>query len=219
MKIVKPSSAGIRQAVACLKAGNSVVYPTDTAYGLAVDATNVIAVKRLYRLKGRHFIKPIHVVVGSLAAAKKLVKFNRKAEKLFKKFLPGPLTLVLPLRSAPIHRPGKLINGRATELLSARTGTLGIRMPKNSAALALARKLRHPITATSANLSGQPACYSAQQVAAHFKKRKFQPDLIVDAGKLPKVKPSTIVALDGESVKILRVGPISRRVILDNLKP
>ncbi|MBI4049527.1 MAG: Sua5/YciO/YrdC/YwlC family protein [Candidatus Doudnabacteria bacterium] len=91
----------ILQAVKVLKRGGIVVYPTDTSYGLAVDALNVEAVKKLYKVKQRDFRNsPIHITVSSLAQAKKSVQFNRQAEKLFRKFLPGPLTLVLPLKSS-----------------------------------------------------------------------------------------------------------------------
>jgi len=221
--MVKFDKQGVDQAVFLLRQGKSVVFPTDTAYGLAVDATNIEAVRKLYLIKGRSFNKPVHVIVNSLKQAKKLALFNSLAEKLFRKFLPGPLTLVLPLRP-PFHLP--LMRGRkrgghrrksealsAIKLLSAGTGTLGVRMPKNRIALSLVRGLGRPITATSANISGQPACYLVAEVTAQFEKSRIKPDLILDSNKLPRVKPSTVVDLTGQSVKILRQGPISKKQI------
>ena len=211
MKLVKPSQKQIFFAVKSLKAGKVIVYPTDTSYGFAVDAMNAKAVKKLYRLKGRNFGKPIHVVVASLAMAKKIAKFDRRAEKIFKKFLPGALTIVLAIKTpsnSPFERGRKI-----SKLLTAGTGKIGIRMPKNKVALELVEKFGRPITATSANISGKPATYSAQSIKKQFKYRKLKPDLILDAGRLPRVKPSTVLDLTGKRVKILRQGPVNLKEI------
>jgi L-threonylcarbamoyladenylate synthase len=215
MKILQCNQQNIKAAVKVLKSGGCVVFPTDTTYGLAVDALNLQAVKRVYRIKGRNFNKPIHVVVGSLSQAKQLVSVNYQAKKLCKKFLPGALTIVLPIKYQSFSSTDKLGKKMlALRLLSAGLGSLGIRMPKNKIALDLVRKLNSPITATSANISGRPACYSAEEVIVQFKNRKYRPDIILDAGRLLKVKPSTVVACNGQSVKILRVGPVSSKQIL-----
>src|SRR3990167_777441 len=103
------------KAVQILKQGGIVAYPTDTAYGLAVDATNVSAVKKLYRLKGRDFNNPIHVIVP-LGHYHTVVYDSAQARELMKKFWPGPLTIVLPLKAT----------GQSWKMLSAGTGTLGI---------------------------------------------------------------------------------------------
>src|SRR3990167_9972295 len=91
----------LKKAVEYLRAGKAVVFPTDTAYGLAVDATNPKAVKRLFQIKQRRPAKPVHIIIADLAMAKRYAKFTPVAEKLFKKFLPGPLTLILPLTPRP----------------------------------------------------------------------------------------------------------------------
>lgn len=212
MEIVKSDRNGIARAVEMLKAGKSVAYPTDTSYGLAVDATNTAAIRELYRIKERGFGKPVHVVIPSFAYASLIAKVTSPARRLFKKFLPGPFTLVLPLKS----------RARGLELLSAGSGTIGVRMPNHPVALALVRKLGRPITTTSANpsahLSGGYDSYSARDVFEQFKHKKRQPDLILDAGQLRTRKPSTIVALIGERVTILRQGPISKKVIFQALQ-
>lgn len=215
MKIVKPDHAGIKLAVNFLRAGKAVVFPTDTAYGLGVDATNARAVKRLFRIKKRRPQKPVHIVVASLAMAKKYAKFTPRAEKLFRKFLPGKLTLILPLTPA-LSRTGR---GGSFRILSASTGTIGIRMPKNRVALELTKKLGRPITGTSANISSAPTAYSIAQIKRQFGKARLQPDLVLDSGKLEKVQPSTMVQLTAEGrVKIIRRGPISKNKILNALQ-
>src|SRR3989338_475397 len=140
-----PDNKGVQLAVEYLKAGKAIVYPTDTAYGLGVDATNVQAVRRLYKIKGRSFKKPVHVIVPNYAAAQNVAMIDKPSRKLFKKFFPGPLTIVLELR---------IQNRKSWKMLSAETGTIGIRMPDNRFALALVKKFGKPITTTSANLSG-----------------------------------------------------------------
>ena len=120
--------------------------------------------------------------------AKKLVGFNRKSLALAGKYWPGPLTLVLP-------RLDKL-------------ETLGARLSSNKLATAIVRKLNRPLTSTSANFSGKPECYSIACVKQQFKARKYQPDLIIDAGRLPRRKVSTVVQAAGDGLKVLRRGKI-----------
>lgn len=195
----------IKKAVEVLKAGGTVVYPTDTAYGLAVDATNSKAVEKLYRLKGRDFNKPVHVIMP--AKDFHTVQYGSLAKKLIKKYWPGPLTIVLPLKA----------KGASWQKLSAGTKTLGIRYPDNKIAQSLVESLNKPITTTSANISGKLVCYSIGEVKKQFEKSKIKPDFYINGGKLPKVLPSTIVSLV-EGVKIIRGGPISEKEIKRVLK-
>jgi len=200
----------IEGLVLALKQGKILAYPTDTSYGLAADAENFEAIRKLYRIKGRQFNKPIHVVVPSVAYAKKIVKWNKTASNLVEKFWPGALTLVLPLKTK---------GDDGYRLLSAGNRTIGLRMPNNQIALDLAKYLKRPITATSANLSGKADTYSAKDVLKQFEKKKSQPDIIINFGKLPKRKPSTVVKItppdplfrkegEGSKIEILRQGPV-----------
>ena len=195
----------IHSCIDALKKGKSIAYPTDTSYGLAVDATNIKAVKKLYKIKGRNFNKPVHVVVPSVGYAKKNVRWNSIASKLTKKFWPGALTLVLEVRSKK----------QEVRFLIAKTGYLGVRMPRNKIALDLSRLLKRPITATSANRSGGPDCYGIDDIISQFKSSKYTPDIIINAGKLPRRKPSTIIKLDGDQIEVLREGPIPKSKILN----
>lgn len=219
-----------------LRAGKIVAYPTDTSYGLAADSGNLKAIRKLYRLKGRNFNKPVHVVVPSVAYAKKITAWDRAAERLARKFWPGALTLVVRIMNPRTKPPARrsvrgrqesrkaitpsgspLYKGERLALglkkLSASTGFLGLRMPKNQIALDLAKVLRRPITATSANQSGQADCYDIGPILKQFSKARHKPDIIINAGRLPKKKPSTVVKISGGSLGILRLGPVSRAQI------
>ncbi|MCL5009057.1 MAG: L-threonylcarbamoyladenylate synthase, partial [Patescibacteria group bacterium] len=119
----------VNACVFALKQGKVVAYPTDTSYGLAADAGSAKAIKNLYQVKQRENTKPVHVIVPSVAYAKKIVRWNSIASKLVKKFWPGPVTVILPLKA----------KSSALKMLSAGTGFLGLRMPNNDVALDLAR--------------------------------------------------------------------------------
>ncbi len=250
MKIIQANKKGIELAVKYLKAGKAVVYPTDTAYGLGVDASNPTAIRRLIRIKKRPN-QPIHVIAQNLTAVKKLAIVDKLAKKLFKKLMPGPVTLVLPTLP-PLNLPLSACGGQgekrrgelplpsgrgrkgegfssppvrtriggdregvdSIDILSAGTGTIGIRLPDNKIALALVKKLGRPITTPSANPHRGPTPYSVQDSYDQFRNKRYQPDLYLDAGKLPKVKPSTIISIENRELKILRKGPISKKQIL-----
>lgn len=217
MEVIKLTKSNIalvaKRAAIALKKGQVVVYPTDTSYGLGALASNRKAIERVYKIKHRNFNNPVHVLVPSLQAAKKLLVWNMTADKLAKKFLPGPLSIALPLNA-------KSSKSLILKKLSANTGYLGFRLPKNSFALKLAKLSGGPITATSANPSskvGGMDAYSAESVIQQFKNKKHKPDLIIDAGKLPRIKPSTFVKVDEFGLDILRAGPISAERIVKAL--
>jgi len=177
---------------------------------LAVDAANVKAIKKLYQVKERLSRQPVHVIVPSIVCAKKIVEWNKIADRLAKKFWPGPLTIILELR----------VKGKGLRLLSAGTGTLGLRMPKNRISLDLARQLGSPITTTSANppkSKGGYDSYSAGDIIKQFINKKYQPDIIINAGKLQKLKPSTMVEVNGDDIQILRSGPATKNQIIKTL--
>jgi len=211
MLIVKLNEKNQQQllqlAVDFLKAGKTIVYPTDTLYGLGADALNPEAVEKIYKIKQRGFKQPIHVLLPSIANAKKILQWNITAQRLSKKFLPGPLSIALPIRSP----------NTALQRLTAGSGYLGFRLPKNSFALELAKKFRHPVTATSANPSHLHAAgydpYSIEDVLKQFRFQKYRPDLIIDVGRLPKRKASTFIKIQDDVVELLRSGPISGRQI------
>lgn len=195
----KPELEIIKQAAEVLKAGGLVVYPTDTAYGLGGNALDKKVIKKVYEIKGRDFTKPTHVIVRNWQMIEQLCYPNKLAKKLYDKFLPGPLTLILPKRPS------------VPDILTANLPTLGVRIPNNHVTMKLSSHLSFPYTTPSANRAGEPTPYSINEVKKVLDISKV--DLILNAGKLPKVLPSTIVDATNEVPKILREGPISKNEI------
>ena len=116
----------IQKAIEILKNGGIIIYPTDTCYGIGVDATNKEAIKKMINLKGRNFKKPISIIVKNFKMAQEICEFNLQAKKIFKKYLPGPLTLILKKKKNIYQLPNILTAGKQK---------IGIRMPKNKIAL------------------------------------------------------------------------------------
>ncbi len=179
---------GISDAVKILKKGGVVIYPTETCYGLGADATNRKAIEKIYKIKGREKGNPVTIIVSSLAMAKKYCIIDKRAEILAKKFMPGPLTLVVKKKRLPDNLC---------------KDTIGFRIPGHPVALALAKKLGRPVTATSANMSGQKPVYRFAELEALAKKA----DYIVYGGDLPEIPPSTVFSVAEN--KILRQGCIA----------
>lgn len=205
MRIIKLSKSNsseiIKAAINALRAGGVIVYPTETAYGFGADFLNYEAVKKVYKIKNRDIKKPLSAIVADLKMAKKFVKFNEIALKFAKKYWPGPLTLVLNSKFL-ISNEFKISNYT----------NLALRVSSNKIATAIVKKFGSPITATSANISGKGELYSASGIIKQFEKRKFKPDLIIDAGLLPKCGVSTIIKVKNNKVDVLRQGRIKLNV-------
>ncbi len=187
-------SGVISKAKRVLRAGGLVMHPTETCYGLAVDVRNPRAIQKLYKLKGRDAAKPVSILVADLAMAKKHGEFSEKALQLAGKYWPGPLTILVP-RSKNL--PENFNFGQEF---------VGIRCPNHKFSLELVLAFGSPITTTSANLAGEPPLYEANPSV--FGELAELIDLVVDGGKIPLNKPSTIVKVDGEKVEVIRVGDL-----------
>lgn len=199
MEIIKFSQKNLRKVVKrakeSIKKGEVLVSPTDTVYGLLADAKNERAVKKIFKIKKRPGGKPIPIFVKNIKMAKNLAFIDKNQEKFLKKFWPGKLTVVF-------KRKNKL-----TKILFGREKTIGLRIPNYKLVNLLLEKLNLPLTGTSANISGKPATTKIKEVLRQF--QEFQPDLVIDAGNLPKSKPSTVIDLTKKKPKILRKGAIS----------
>lgn len=171
-----------------------IVFPTETLYGLGADALKFAAVDKVFQLKGRDPRNPIPVLVSDLLMLDALVaEISPLAKQLMACFWPGPLTLVLPARD---DIPAPLVNT---------SGGVGVRISSQPIARKLVAMLGRPITATSANPSGQPAARTAAQARAYF---SGAVDIFVDGGKLTSSSPSTVAEVVGEKVAIIRHGAI-----------
>lgn len=201
-----PDLRTLKEAASLILAGEVVVYPTDTAYGLAADALSEPAIRKLFSLKGRPPDRPVHIVVPFISEADKYAWLDDVACYLAWRFLPGPLTLVLPRKlSVP-------------DLLVAGGETVGIRIPDNRVALELARFAGRPLTATSANVSDMPTTYSVAEVLAQFRGRAEQPALVLDQGPLESLGTSTVLDLTVKPPRVLREGRIRELEIFDALR-
>ena len=181
-----------------LEQGGLVVHPSDTVYGLLCDATNPEAVKKLFDFKERPAGKPVSIFVSDLDMAKDYVVIDKKTEDRLKEFIPGPYTIVLPSKH-------KVAKGLESE-----KGTLGIRIPKYPAILELVKKFGKPVTATSANVSSQPPNYSLDSFKGRVGDGRTKlVTLMVDGGKLPYNKPSTVIDFTTEDLKVLRQGDVN----------
>ncbi len=201
MKILKLTKTNhqpiINQAIKTLKAGGLIIYPTETCYGLGVDATNPKAVNKLLTYKTRREGKPLSIAVASQSMASNYVKLNTSAKNLYQKFLPGPLTIISKSKAKVAPR------------VESETKTLGVRIPDYPLILKIIKKLGKPITATSANVSYKPRPYSIKNILDHTsKKQQSLIDLIIDAGVLPKRPPSTVVDTTLDDPLVLRQGKL-----------
>jgi L-threonylcarbamoyladenylate synthase len=185
-------------AAARLRAGGVVVFPTESVYGLGADASDAAAVARLVAVRGRDADKPILVLVRDLAMAEALsAEFPPLARRLAARFWPGPLTLVVPAR------PG------LPAPLTAGTGTIGLRVPGHPLALALVRALGRPVTAPSANPPGGTPPDTVAAARAYFGDAV---DAYLDGGTLAG-GASTVVAVDGERMRVVRDGLVSHAAL------
>lgn len=203
MKILKvnldnPQEEIIEEAMEAIKSGKVIVYPTDTVYGLGANAMDEKGIKKIFEIKGRNFNKPISIIVKDIEMAKKVASFGKDTEKILKKVFPGPITVILyKKRLLP-------------DILTGESNKVGLRIPDCKFIKVLMENLDFPITATSANISGKPASGDIKEILEQFKNQRFKPDLVLDAGVLPRTQPSTVIDLTGPKPKILRVGPVSK---------
>lgn len=185
----------ITEAIQALRAGELVVYPTETFYALGADPFSETALARLFDLKGREAGKAIALIAADTASAFLLAReIPPMARRLANLFWPGPLTLVVPARAG---LPASLIGP---------DGGIGVRVSPNLIARALASGLGHPVTATSANLSGHPAAVTVGEVRAAFAEKV---KVYLDGGTLAGGAPSTLVGFDRAGFRVIRAGAVS----------
>jgi tRNA threonylcarbamoyl adenosine modification protein (Sua5/YciO/YrdC/YwlC family) len=194
-----PDPAAIRYAAEFIRRGELVAIPTDTFYGIAADPFNLAAVDHIYRVKGRPETRALPILVNKIAQALTLTRdVPYTFHKLAAKFWPGPLTLLV---EASTGVPLKV---------TANTGNVALRWPNSPIVDALITLVMGPITGTSGNISGQPACATAVELLEQLGDRI---PLIIDAGETPGNLASTIVKLEGDDWTVMREGVISEQSI------
>jgi L-threonylcarbamoyladenylate synthase len=190
-------------ALAALKRGEVIVFPTETLYGLGAPALSETAVETVFRLKGRDPKIPIPVLVSDRAMLDRLVDaIPPMADQLIQRFWPGPLTLVLPGRG---NLPRPLLNP---------SGGIAVRISSHALATELVRLLGEPLTATSANPSGAEPARTLAQARNYFKGKV---DVFIDGGTLGSKNGSTVVEVQERGVSIIREGDIATAALAEVL--
>ena len=186
----------IKQGISILKGGGVVAFPTDTVYGLGACASDEQAVERVYELKKRlrNMALPL-LLADTTQISEVAANVSQIAWLLIRRFLPGALTLVLPKSDT------------LPDIITAGSRTVAVRIPAHPVPIALSEGIGAPIVGTSANLSGKPSALTAGEVYSQFGNKI---DLVVDGGRCPGGKESTIVDVTGEKLVILREGAITR---------
>jgi L-threonylcarbamoyladenylate synthase len=177
-----------------IKNGGVIVFPTQYLYGLGANALNAKAVDRVFEIKQRSYLKPLLVLIPHRKDLKKLVQHvSLAAEHIMNCFWPGAVTLIFKAKDT---LPANLTAG---------TGKVGIRMPHHPVALALSKAVGVPLTATSANITGNSGCSKISDIDPQILKKV---DLILDAGPLKGGIGSTVVDVTVDPPEILREGAI-----------
>ncbi len=203
---MKASRGAIRRAALLLRRGQLVAFPTETVYGLGADATSDRAVAGIYAAKRRPRFNPLIVHVADLQTARRLAVFDSRAERLARRYWPGPLTLVLKRRAG----------ARLSRLLGRGLATVAIRMPDDPVALALIRAAQRPLAAPSANRSGGVSPTRAAHVRASLGGRVA---MVLDGGACRVGLESTVVDLSGRAARLLRPGGVSVEQLTQLVKP
>lgn len=186
--------------ISVLKSGGVVVYPTETSYGIGCDATNADAVAKVFQMKKRPLEKGVTVLLSmNDPFGESFAMWNPYPRDLAEKYWPGALNIVCPIGAASSIAQQCLTNG-----------TVAMRRSSHPVANVLVDAIGVPLVSTSANISGEPELYSAKEIYDRFSGESIQPDIIFDAGELPKRAPSTLITWDdARGVVVLRQGEIT----------
>ncbi len=177
----------ISQAVNILADGGVVLYPTDTVYGLGANIFDNKAVKRVFEIKNRSFLKPLSILVRDINAIDLVAKVSQSQKEIISSYLPGPYTFILNKRDiVPRYITGGLVN-------------VGVRVPDCEIACRLAGIF--PITTTSANLSDDEILSNPAEILEQL---DCEVDLVIDVGSLNSKKASSIIDLSGFEPKVIR---------------
>lgn len=195
-QVLKPDTKSISLACSLIKSGEVVGVPTETVYGLAGDANNPDAIKKIFKAKGRPADNPLIVHISNLSQLDGLVReFSNDAKALADAFWPGPLTIIMP--------KGKAV----CDATCAGLDSVGIRMPANEIARQIIEKSNTPFAAPSANISGKPSPTNANDV---FEDMNGKINLIIDGGECVAGVESTVVSVLNETPVILRPGVVTK---------
>ena len=201
-EILSPTAENIQRAGNLICTGGLVAFPTETVYGLGAHAFNFDACQKIYAAKNRPADKPLTLHVANFEMIEQIAEISLTAEKLFEKFLPGPLTVILPKKNI------------VPDFITCNSKNVGIRFPNNKIAQYFIKVAGAPIAAPSANISGRTPPTTANEV---FENLIGKVEIILDGGRAKFGVSSTIIDLTTKTPKILRQGIISEKLIMDVL--
>lgn len=201
IRIAVSDPGALEAALNVLQSGGMVIVPTDTVYGLSCDATNEMAIEKIFRLKARSQEKALPVFVADLSMAQQIARIDDTSVSILSRFWPGAMTGVF--FAQPV----------LPELLHQGTPAIALRIPNNEFILNLVRELGRPIVATSANTSGAGSQTKIENVLKNFHETE-EPDLVIDGGDLPDNIPSTVVDFTKMPPVVLRAGAVPKEEFL-----
>ncbi len=209
MRVIRISvdneKAALIDAAEKIKGGGIVAFPTETFYGLGVTYSDTEALTKLFEIKRRPKDKPMPLIIGDVSALSVIASPPEKfALRIIERFWPGPLTVLLAAK------PG------LPELVTGGSGKVAVRVPGKSFALDLARAVGYPLTATSANISGMPPSENPGDVIGYF---GDSINLLIDGGRAPGGKPSTIIDMSKGGISLVRPGAVAYEEILKTANP
>lgn len=193
-EILKPTDENLFRAGQMIKRGEIVAFSTETVYGLGAKAFDVDACKKIYAAKNRPADKPLSLHVATFEMIEQIAEISSVAEKLIEKFLPGPLTIILPKKNI------------VPDFVTCNSKSVGVRFPNNKLAQDLIKIAGVPVAASSANISGKNPPTTAQEVFDNLNGRL---EIILDGGKCDVGISSTVLDISTGVPKILRQGSIS----------
>jgi L-threonylcarbamoyladenylate synthase len=189
----------VTDAAGSLKSGGLVAFPTESFYGLAADAADETAIRHLFHVKRRKAGQPVLLLIPAVTSLERYAAHvSETAIRLVDAFWPGGLTLVFKAQK------------EVSTLLTAGTGKIGMRLSSHPVATALAQAMGSAITGTSANISGEPPCSTPAGVLRALGKNV---DIILDGGKTPGHKPSTVLDMTTHPCTLLREGIVAKRML------
>jgi L-threonylcarbamoyladenylate synthase len=202
MNILSISDQAIADAASFICKGGIVIHPTETCYGIACDLTNREAVRKMFIVKNRPMNQPVSALFPSIEASQEYVLWPERALEIGKKYLPGPLTIILPV--VPRHQSDLFPSvDHSSDVM-----TLGIRISSHPIAMKISEYAGIPISTTSANVHGKSEPYSLEDITSQYSEGALEPVWMLNSGVLPLAKPSTIVSIKNDTMTLVREGSV-----------
>ncbi|MEI6144236.1 MAG: L-threonylcarbamoyladenylate synthase [Candidatus Berkelbacteria bacterium] len=196
MKTIEGGQIDQKYISTSIKSGQVIVLPFDTVYGLVANPFDNAAMEKIYKIKGRDFDKPIALIFSSVNMLKDYISISAAQEKFIEEKAPGAYTFILPW--SDLDR--KKFSSQYQKLEK-----IGIRIPNYEFVLNIVEELGQPVAATSANVSNMPNCWKVTNFLRQIADQQESPDLIINAGELPKNPPSEVIDISNlENIEVLR---------------